>query len=47
MDLLMHTLTGGGVRSVPEQETVLKRAGLRIARVWQTPVYPIIEAMPV
>jgi hypothetical protein len=46
IDLLMLTLTGGGSRSLPEQEALLGAAGLRLVRVAPTPMFPVIEARP-
>jgi hypothetical protein len=46
MDLLMHTLTAGGTRTLDEQSALLERAGLRLLRTVSTPMFPIIEAVP-
>jgi SAM-dependent methyltransferase len=47
MDLLMHTLTAGGARTLAEQTALLERAGLGLVRSVSTPMFPIIEARPV
>lgn len=46
MDLLMHTLTAGGARTLAQQGALLERAGLRLVRSVSTPMFPIIEAQP-
>jgi hypothetical protein len=46
MAMLMHTLTAGGARGRDEQETLLRRAGLRLLRTLNTPMFPILEAAP-
>ncbi|OKI71697.1 methyltransferase [Micromonospora sp. CB01531] len=46
MDLLMHTLTAGGARTLEQQGELLGRAGLRLIRNVSTPMFPIIEAAP-
>ncbi|MGH3658002.1 MAG: methyltransferase, partial [Micromonosporaceae bacterium] len=44
MDLLMLTLSGGGARSVDEQEALLAEAGLDLVRSVATPMFPVLEA---
>jgi len=44
MDLLMLTLSGGGARSLDEQERLLNRAGLALVGAVPTPMFPVIEA---
>ncbi|PMR62030.1 methyltransferase [Verrucosispora sp. ts21] len=46
MDLLMHTLTAGGARTLDQQRELLNRAGLELVRSISTPMFPIIEAAP-
>ncbi|HKT00942.1 MAG TPA: methyltransferase [Rugosimonospora sp.] len=46
MDLLMLTLSGGGSRSVTEQEALLTRAGLRLTRTVPLPMFVIVEGSP-
>lgn len=46
MAMLMHTLTAGGARSLEQQERLLNQAGLRLERTMNTPMFPIIEAVP-
>lgn len=46
MDLLMHTLTAGGARTLEEQSRLLAAADLKLVRSVSTPMFPVIEAQP-
>ncbi|WP_199434063.1 methyltransferase [Qaidamihabitans albus] len=45
-DLILLTMAGGGLRSLDEIERLLAPAGLRLARVVRTLMFPLLEIVP-
>jgi hypothetical protein len=45
-DLILLAMGGGCARSEEELRALLDGAGLRIARILPTPMFPLVEAVP-
>ncbi|MEU1969831.1 methyltransferase [Micromonospora sediminicola] len=45
-DMLLVAMSGGGARSVNDLDRLFAQADLRITRITQTPMLPIVEARP-
>ncbi len=45
-DLILLTMAGGGLRSEPELQSVVRRAGLEIRSIRPTVMFPVIEIGP-